>query len=152
MSKIIAAVFTAVVAPILVVVITQCLKVERSKPEQHAAPGQDKQHPGERNKPNQITAEGVGYTAELALKEACRNAVRMFLPLVIDPDQVTKNESVINERVLNEPEDLVRKFEETEKRKGMSAGKEVYLVKIAATIDRQAVVAKLRAAQIKVSE
>jgi hypothetical protein len=150
MGKVLAAVFTAVVAPVLVVLITQVVKTEAWKAEHHAGSSTDKQHPSEHTKPNQVTAEGAGHTVEAAVQEACRNAVRMALPLLIDPDLVTKNERVIEESVLTDPESLVRKFDQTESRKEKRSGKDVYIVTIAATVDRAALLAKLKAANIKV--
>ena len=93
-----------------------------------------------------VRAEGVGKTADEALKDALRNAVRQVVGAVVDADTLVKNDEVVSDKVLTYSAGLVKKYEEVGKKQKDG----LHHVTIRATVERGEVVAKLKAAKVAV--
>jgi len=92
----------------------------------------------------EVIAEGVGSTPDEALKDAFRNSVRQVVGAVVDAETIVKNDEVISDKVLTYSDGFIRKFEEI----GNQNGKGLFHVKIAATVERRSVLAKLQEANV----
>ena len=110
LGKIIAALFTAVVAPLLVMFFAQRMQPKAPKA-------------GRDDRPNQVTAEGNGGTPAEALQDAQRNAVRQILGRVIAPAAQGAHEGAISSKVLADPAPLLRKYDEVDSAKARRKGK-----------------------------
>jgi hypothetical protein len=111
--------------------------------EERAAKNENPRHQTEK-----IVAEGVGATADEALKDAFRNAVRQVVGAVVDAEILVKNEDIISDKVLTYSDGFIPKYEQI----GKKQDKGLFRIKIAADVERRSVVAKLRAAQVTVKE
>ncbi len=102
-------------------------------------PGGDAEKQGVR-----VVAEGVGGTADEAVKDAFRNAVRQVVGAVVDAETLVKNDEVISDKVLTYSDGFITKYDQVSKKQD----KGLFRVKIAATVERRSVVAKLKEAKI----
>jgi hypothetical protein len=93
-----------------------------------------------------VVAEGLGATADEALKDAYRNAVRQVVGAVVDAETLLKNDEVISDKVLTYSDGFIKTYDEISKKKD----RDLFRVKIAAQVERRSVVAKLKAANITV--
>jgi hypothetical protein len=101
---------------------------------------------GEKAQSEKVVAEGVGTTADEALKDAFRNAVRQVVGADVDAETLLKNDEVISDKVLTYSNGFINKYDEISK----NQAKGLFRVKIAADVERRSVVAKLKAASITV--
>ena len=95
-----------------------------------------------------VVAEGVGSTPDEALKDAFRNAVRQVVGAVVDAETLIKNDELINDRVLTYCDGFIKTFDEVPGSKKTQG--ELHRIRIKAAVERQSVVAKLRAANVTV--
>lgn len=97
-----------------------------------------------------VIAEGVGASADDAVKDAFRNAVKQVVGAVVDAEALLKNDELIDDQVLTYSDGFVKKFTEVEGSKKVSGG--LHRIKIKADVERRSVIAKLKAAKISVKE
>ena len=97
-----------------------------------------------------VIAEGVGTSADDAIKDAFRNAVRQVVGAIVDAETLLKNDELIDDKVLTYSGGFVKKFTEVEGSKKASGG--LHRIKIKADVERQSVIEKLKAAKISVKE
>ena len=62
-----------------------------------------------------IVAEGAGTTADEALKDAFRNAVRQVVGAVLDAETLVKIDEIISDQVLTYSDGFVKTYEEISK-------------------------------------
>jgi hypothetical protein len=120
-------------------------KNEKSGTGQEVGEGNDEKPKARSEK---VVAEGVGATADEALKDAFRNAVRQVVGAVVDAETLLKNDEVISDKVLTYSDGFIKKYDEVSKKKDGG----LFRVKIAANVERRSVVAKLKAANVTVKE
>ena len=101
-------------------------------------------------KSSQVIAEGVGATAEEALKDAYRNAVRQVVGAVVDAETLITNDEVIDDKVLTYSGGFIKDYEEVAGSKKVESS--LHRIKIKARVERGNVIAKLRSANITVKE
>ncbi len=95
-----------------------------------------------------VVAEGVGTSADEALKDAFRNAVRQVVGAVVDAETLVKNEDVVKDQVLTYSDGFVPEHTQ------LSASHEngIYRVSIRAKVQRRSVIRKLQAANVTTRE
>lgn len=98
----------------------------------------------------QVIAEGVGATADEAIKDAFRNAVRQVVGTVVDAETLVKNDEVIEDEVLTYSGGFIKGYEEVDGSKKVKGG--LHRIKIKAQVERRSVIAKLKAANVTVKE
>ena len=101
-------------------------------------------------KSSQVIAEGVGATAEEALKDAYRNAVRQVVGAVVDAETLITNDEVIDDKVLTYSGGFIKDYEEVAGSKKVESS--LHRIKIKARVERGNVIAKLRSANVTVKE
>lgn len=103
-------------------------------------------------KPNPMTqiviVEGVGANGDEALKDAFRNAVRQVVGAVVDAETLIKNDELISDKVLTYSGGCVKKYDEISKKEN----KGLVRIKIKAEVENKEVIAKLKAANVKVKD
>lgn len=95
-----------------------------------------------------VIAEGVGATGDEALKDAFRNAVRQVVGAVVDTETMVKNDELIADKVLTYSGGFVKKYDEISKKED----KGLVRMKIKAQVESKSLVAKLKAANVKVKD
>ena len=98
----------------------------------------------------EVIAEGVGATADEAIKDAFRNAVRQVVGTVVDAETLVKNDEVIEDEVLTYSGGFIKGHEEVDGSKKVKGG--LHRIKIKAQVERRSVIAKLKAANVTVKE
>ena len=98
----------------------------------------------------EVIAEGVGATADEAIKDAFRNAVRQVVGTVVDAETLVKNDEVIDDKVLTYSDGFIKGYEEVDGSKKVKGG--LHRIKIKAQVERRSVIAKLKAANVTVKE
>lgn len=102
----------------------------------------------EENNKSQVIAEGIGATADEALKDAFRNAVRQVVGAVVDAETLVKNDEVISDKVLTYSDGFIKKYDEISKKQD----KGLIRIKITAEVERRSVIGKLTANNVKVKD
>lgn len=102
----------------------------------------------DKEKSQEIIAEGVGANADEALKDAYRNAVRQVVGAVVDAETLVKNDEVIDDKVLTYSDGFIKGYEEVAGSKKVKGG--LHRIKIKAQVERRSVIAKLKAANVTV--
>ncbi len=97
-----------------------------------------------------VIAEGMGTTADEALKDAFRNAVRQVVGAVVDADTSIQNDEVIEDKVLTYSGGFVKTYQEVAGSKKLQSG--LHRVKITAQVERRSVIARLKAANVTVKQ
>jgi hypothetical protein len=93
----------------------------------------------------EVVVSGVGLTEDEATKDAFRNAIRQVVGLVVDSEELVKNDSLV-EKILIYSDGFIKTFSKiSQKKKG-----ELVRVTIRATVKRRSLVAKLKAVNITV--
>ena len=158
MGKVVAVVFTAVVAPIVVFLATQKLKQEDA-PEPKAAKAAGKKAADETAggaggkpapEPSRVVAEGAGPTPEAATEDAHRSAVRQVLPRVVEAGELARKGPVIEAQVLKDPDPFVRRSEVVEASRDKGKGRDVHRCRLQVTVDRRALAGRLEAVGVRV--
>lgn len=98
----------------------------------------------------EVIAEGVGATAEEALKDAYRNAVRQVVGAVVDAETLIENDELIEETILTYSDGFINDYEELAGSKKVKDG--LHRIKIKAQVERRNVLAKLKAANVTIKE
>jgi len=93
-----------------------------------------------------VVAEGVGITADEAVKDAFRNAVRQVVGAVVDAETLVKNDDIIDDKVLTYSDGFIKGYEEVPRSKTLQSG--LHRIKIMAQVERRSVIAKLNAANV----
>jgi hypothetical protein len=93
-----------------------------------------------------VIAEGVGTTADDALKDAFRAAVRQTVGTMVDAETLVRNDTVISDKVLTYSDGIVSVYDviKRENRDGL------YRVTISARVERRRVAERLRKANVRV--
>ena len=158
MGKVIAVVFTAVVAPIVVFLATQNLKKDDA-PDPKAARAGGKKAADEKAgvaavksapEPARVVAEGAGPTPEAATEDAHRSAVRQVLPNVVEAGELARKGAVIEAQVLKDPDPFVRRSEVVDASRDKNKGRDVHRCKLQVTVDRRALAGRLEAVGVRV--
>lgn len=106
----------------------------------------DKQ--GQAESTAKVIAEGVGTTADEALKDAFRNAVRQVVGALVDAETLVKNDEIISDKVLTYSAGYITKYDEISNKKE----KGLFRVKISATVERRGIIEKLKDARVTSKE
>jgi hypothetical protein len=93
-----------------------------------------------------VLVEGVGTTAEEALKDAFRNAVRQVVGEVVDAETLVKNEELVKDQVLTYSDAFVPRHKKLSERQENGQ----FRVSIQATVQRRSLMQKLTTAKIAV--
>lgn len=159
MGKVVAVIFTAVVAPIVVFVATQHLgkKDEPADKKRNAdkkAVERDRGGPGAKADgkadPDRIVAEGTGLTPAAARAAAYRTAAREAAARLVPPADQTRYEHAIKAVAAKDAESLVRQSHEVGAGVQKVMGAELYWARVAVSVDRSALAARLKAAGVPV--
>ncbi len=98
----------------------------------------------------EVVAEGVGSTADEAIKDAYRNAVRQVVGAVVDAETLVKNDELIDDKVLTYSDGFIKGYEEVDGSKKVKDG--LHRIKIKAQVERRSVIAKLKAANVTMKQ
>jgi hypothetical protein len=79
-----------------------------------------------------VIAEGVGLTAAEAREDACRNAVRQVVGVVVQAETLVQDDEVVSDKVFASSNGLVKEYEEISKKQKDG----LVLVKISAVVQR----------------
>jgi hypothetical protein len=101
-------------------------------------------------KTQEVVAEGVGATADEAIKDAYRNAVRQVVGAVVDAETLIQNDELIDDKVLTYSDGFIKGYKEVDGSKKVTNG--LHRIKIKAQVERRSVVAKLKAANVNMKE
>ena len=94
----------------------------------------------------EVIAEGVGITADEAIKDAYRNAVRQVVGAVVDAETLIENDELIDDKVLTYSNGFIKTSETIAGSEKLQGG--LHRIKIKAQVERKGVIAKLKAANI----
>ena len=84
-----------------------------------------------------VIAEGVGATAEDAIKDAFRHAVRQVVGAVVDAETLIENDEIIEDKVLTYSDGFIKSYEEVVGSKKVKDG--LHRIKIKAQVERGSV-------------
>lgn len=98
----------------------------------------------------EVVAEGVGTTADEAIKDAYRNAVRQVVGAVVDAETLVMNDELIDDKVLTYSDGFIKGYEEVDGSKKVKDG--LHRIKIKAQVERRSVIAKLKAANVTMKQ
>ena len=104
----------------------------------------------DKGKTQEVVGEGVGTSADLALKDAFRNAVRQVVGAYVDAETLVKNDELVEDKILTYSNGFIKTFSEVEGSKKVQGG--IYRVKIKAVVETGSVIAKLNASNISIKE
>jgi hypothetical protein len=104
----------------------------------------------DKGKTQEVVGEGVGASADLALKDAFRNAVRQVVGAYVDAETLVKNDELVEDKILTYSNGFIKTFSEIEGSKKVQGG--IYRVKIKAVVETGSVIAKLKASNISIKE
>ena len=104
----------------------------------------------DKGKTQEVVGEGVGTSADLALKDAFRNAVRQVVGAYVDAETLVKNDELVEDKILTYSNGFIKTFSEIEGSKKVQGG--IYRVKIKAVVETGSVIAKLKATNISIKE
>ncbi len=99
---------------------------------------------------DQVIGEGVGTSADEALKDAYRNAVRQTVGAVVDAETLVKNDEVIVDKILTYSDGFIKSYEEIPGSKTFKNG--LHRIRIKAQVERRSVIAKLQAANVTLKQ
>lgn len=111
---------------------------------------EEKESTVENGKTQQVIAEGVGATADEAIKDAYRNAVRQVVGAVVDAETLIENDEIIDDKVLTYSDGFIKTYEEVAGSKKVQGG--LHRIKIKAQVERRSVIAKLKAANVTMKD
>ena len=104
----------------------------------------------DKGKTQEVVGEGVGTSADQALKDAFRNAVRQVVGAYVDAETLVKNDELVEDKILTYSNGFIKTFSEVEGSKKVQGG--IYRVKIKAVVETGSVIAKLKASNISIKE
>jgi hypothetical protein len=93
-----------------------------------------------------VISEGVGKTAEEALQDALRGAVRQVVGAVVDAETLVKNDQIITDQVLTYSDGLIQSYKELSSQEDDG----LFRKRIAAQLVRRSVVARLQGMSVTV--
>jgi hypothetical protein len=93
-----------------------------------------------------VLSEGVGKTAEEALRDAFRSAVRQVVGAVVDAETLVKNDQIISDQVLTYSDGFIQTYQELNSQE--EGG--LFRKRIAAQVVRRSVVARLQEMSLSV--
>ncbi len=93
-----------------------------------------------------VVAEGVGATADEAVRDAFRNAVRQVVGAVVDAETLVENDEIITDKVLTYSDGFIKDYEDVPGSKKLKDG--LHHIKIKAQVERRNIIAKLEAAKV----
>lgn len=99
---------------------------------------------------DQVIGEGVGTSADEALKDAYRNAVRQTVGAVVDAETLVENDEVIDDKILTYSDGFIKSYEEIPGSKKFKNG--LHRIRIKAQVERRSVIAKLQAANVTLKQ
>lgn len=111
---------------------------------------QDSSSPSRREQTQYIVAEGVGLTADEALRDAFRSAVRQVVGAIVDAESIVKNDEIIADKVLTYSDGFIKSYEEVAGSKQVIDG--IHRVKIKARVEKRSVIAKLKSEHVEMKE
>lgn len=149
MGKAIGAVFTAIVAPIVVVVITQHFNKHDKKDDTGKAGERHKSGPSAAVRASVIVADGVGRTNEEATQNAFRNAIASAVTGLVGADAFARYNALITTRVLPQSEAYISHYAVKVSNRETSRGHDTYHKQIAATVDHAELTTALKALHIQ---
>ena len=68
----------------------------------------------DKGKTQEVVGEGVGTSADLALKDAFRNAVRQVVGAYVDAETLVKNDELVEDKILTYSNGFIKTFSEIE--------------------------------------
>lgn len=104
----------------------------------------------EKAKTQEVVVDGAGTSADLALKDAFRNAVSQVVGALVDAETLVKNDKLVEDNILTYSNGFIKTYTEVEGSKKFQSG--IHRVKIKATVVTGSVVEKLKAAKITIKE
>ena len=151
LNKVIATVFTTVVAPVVVSVIVQSLAVAKHPSPQISGSGMDgpERPTGVRDI---VVSEGYGISLEEARQEALRSAVRKVITSITDPTKPAASYQAVCEAAIREPQRVILRCEDLSNGRQGGEGREQYRWELTAEIARGRLAELLRAAHVRVRE
>jgi hypothetical protein len=93
-----------------------------------------------------VISEGVGKTAEDALRDAFRGAVRQVVGAVVDAETLVKNDQIISDQVLTYSDGFIQTYQELNSQEDGG----LFRKRIAAQVVRRSVVARLQGMSVTV--
>lgn len=141
-GKVVTALFTTLVAPVLVSVIIQELSISRGSPvsASHATSSPT----GGTGSREIVISHGLGATPAQARQEALRGALHQVIASLNAGTTVVSNEQAVCEAVLREPQSVILRCEDLACHKQASAGRELYCQEISVEVARDALARRLR--------
>jgi hypothetical protein len=167
MGKAIGVVFTAIVAPIVVIVATQYInkqgkqddkgkkedKQQKTEPAGRAAPSAGPVATVAAVQPanaNVIVADGVGSSYETATQNAFRNAVRTAVAALVGTETFARFKALITAKVLPQSEAYIAHYDVKVSNQAKPKGPDAYHRQITATVNQRDLTAALKALHIPV--
>lgn len=93
-----------------------------------------------------VVAEGIGTTADEAVKDAFRNAIRQCVGALVDAETLVKNDKIITDKIITYSNGFVKSYKELSK----TSEKGVFRVRISAQIERRGLIKRLTDANVKI--
>jgi len=95
-----------------------------------------------------VIVEGVGLTADAALEDAYRQAVRQVMGAVVDAVTLIKNDELIEDKVLTYSDGFITRYDKLSERRTDGLTR----VRIAAVVKRRSLIEKLSAANVTMTK
>jgi len=165
-SKLLAVIFTGIVAPLLVDITTKIFRADDATPSRRKTPSQAKEHsyqdrrqtngdgPGAataipvRNEPTEITqviAQGVGKTPQDALRDAVRVALAQAIAATVNDAAWATHGVALLDDALRNTTSLIRSFRELRSSRRWRIGGNVYEQEVVVEIDSRCLRNRIRA-------
>jgi hypothetical protein len=95
-----------------------------------------------------VVVEGVGLTADAALEDAYRQAVRQVMGTVVDAVTLIKNDELIEDKVLTYSDGFITRYDKLSERRADGLTR----VRITAVVERRSLIEKLSAANVSMKQ
>lgn len=97
-----------------------------------------------------IIVEGVGKTADEAIKDAFRNAIRQAVGAIVDAETIVENDQIIEDKILTYSDAIIRRYEEIQGSKRIQDG--LHRIRIKAFVEKSTLEKRLRDAKVVMQE
>lgn len=97
-----------------------------------------------------IIVEGVGKTADEAIKDAFRNAIRQAVGAIVDAETIVENDQIIEDKILTYSDAIIRRYEEVQGSKRIQDG--LHRIRIKAFVEKSTLEKRLRDAKVVMQE
>ena len=97
-----------------------------------------------------IIVEGVGKTADEAIKDAFRNAIRQAVGAIVDAETIVENDQIIEDKILTYSDAIIRRYEEIQGSKRIQDG--LHRIRIKAFVEKTTLEKRLRDAKVVMQE